>query len=57
MRVKILRDLKTRNGRVFRKGREHDLADGDASVLIRRGVARLIRRKTRGKADATNSGD
>jgi len=43
MRVKILRDLQTRSGRVFREGREHDLSDGEARVLIRRGVAKAVR--------------
>lgn len=43
MRVRILRDLQTRSGRVFREGREHDLSDGEARVLIRRGVAKAIR--------------
>lgn len=47
MRVKILRDLQTRSGRVFREGREHDLSDGEARVLIRRGVAKIIRTKSR----------
>jgi len=54
MRVKILRDLQTRSGRVFREGREHDLTAGEARVLIRRGVAKAVRaaRKTRRKAGA-----
>lgn len=47
MRVKILRDLQTRSGRVFREGREHDLSDGEARVLIRRGVAKIIRTEKR----------
>lgn len=47
MRVKILRDLQTRSGRIFREGREHDLSDGEARVLVRRGVARIVRTEKR----------
>jgi hypothetical protein len=43
MRVKILRDLVTRGGRTFREGREHDMSDGEANVLIRRGIAVAMR--------------
>ena len=39
MRVRILRDKRTGRGRVFRAGSTHDLAAGDANVLIRRGIA------------------
>lgn len=61
----ILRDLQTRSGRVFREGREHDLTDGEARVLIRRGVAKQIRterekrvrRANRVEAGAANGGD
>ena len=58
MRVRILRDLRTRAGRTFREGAEHDLAGGDARVLIRRGVAVAIRepRKTR-RRSTSEAGD
>ena len=59
MRVRILRDLRTKGGRVFRTGALHELADGDALVLIRRGVAveqkQRKRRAASGKASAKNS--
>lgn len=63
MRVKILRDLQTRSGRVFRTGVEHDLTDGEARVLCRRGVAvvvrteKLKRRPANVEAGAVRSGD
>lgn len=48
----ILRDLQTRSGHVFREGREHDLSDGEARVLIRRGVAKQIRTEKRTRRSA-----
>ena len=61
MRVRILRDLRTSGGRTFRTGALHDLADGDATVLIRRGVAveqkPRKRRQASGKTSAANSGN
>lgn len=57
MRVLILRDLRTSGGRTFRTGTQHTLTDGDASVLIRRGVAveHKPQRKRRRQADGTAS--
>ncbi len=43
MRVRILRDLVTRSGRIFRTGNKHDLSDGEARVLCRRGVAVAVK--------------
>lgn len=63
MRVRILRDLRTRAGRTFREGAEHELAGGDARVLIRRGVAVAIRdakkarRRSASEAGDANSAD
>jgi len=66
VRVEILRDRQTRAGRVFRKGRTYDLSDGEARVLIRRGIAKAIRakkptlkkrRQSSGQVDTANRGD
>jgi hypothetical protein len=39
--VRILRDLMTRNGRVFRSNTLRTLSDGEATLLIRRGIAEV----------------
>lgn len=54
MRVRILRDLRTRGGRTFREGAEHELAGGDARVLIRRGVAVAVREARKAKRRSTS---
>jgi hypothetical protein len=44
IQVRITRDYLTAGGRKFRRGGTHQLADGDANVLIRRRIAEPVER-------------
>lgn len=50
MQVLIKRDLVTRSQRIFRSGRQMELPDGEARILIRRGVAEAVRPKPKKRA-------